>query len=191
MIFTVILNFYFIYQVINNFSFQGNTCLHYAISHGNFDIVSILMDSKVCNVNVINDAGYTCIMLVSLAQVKSMTHCDVIKRLFSMADVNMKAKQVSHKQSHVLIHLIPTLVEESSRNTLTNQKSNEATWNLTSMIFDVTWQFHFNFGSYGALRHRSSFFSKLQRPYSALALSLRFLLLWDSCLIHYTKMMKS
>ncbi len=68
--------------------------MHYAVSHGNFDVVSILLDSKVCDINIVNDAGYTCIMLVSLAQIKSNTHCDVIRRLFSMADVNMKAKQV-------------------------------------------------------------------------------------------------
>lgn len=68
--------------------------MHYAVSHGNFDVVSILLDSKVCDINIINDAGYTCVMLVSLAQIKSDTHQDVIRRLFSMADVNLKAKQV-------------------------------------------------------------------------------------------------
>lgn len=68
--------------------------MHYAVSHGNFDVVSILLDSKVCDINIINDAGYTCVMLVSLAQIKSDTHRDVIRRLFSMADVNLKAKQV-------------------------------------------------------------------------------------------------
>lgn len=73
---------------------QGNTAMHYAVSHGNFDVVSILLDSKVCDINIINDAGYTCIMLVSLAQIKSDTHRDVIRRLFSLADVNLKAKQV-------------------------------------------------------------------------------------------------
>lgn len=26
---------------------NGNTALHYAVSHGNFDVVSILLDSKV------------------------------------------------------------------------------------------------------------------------------------------------
>lgn len=68
--------------------------MHYAVSHGNFDVVSILLDSKVCDINVVNDAGYTCIMLVSLAEIKSSTHCDVIKRLFQMADINLKAKKV-------------------------------------------------------------------------------------------------
>lgn len=68
--------------------------MHYAVSHGNFDVVSILLDSKVCNINQTNAAGYTCIMLVSLAQVRSDTHRQVIKRLFQLADVNIRAKQV-------------------------------------------------------------------------------------------------
>lgn len=31
-----------------------NTALHYAISHANFDVVSVLLDSKVCDVNRVN-----------------------------------------------------------------------------------------------------------------------------------------
>lgn len=68
--------------------------MHYAVSHGNFDVVSILLDSKVCNINKANAAGYTCIMLVSLAQVRSETHRQVVRRLFQLADVNIRAKQV-------------------------------------------------------------------------------------------------
>lgn len=69
--------------------------MHYAVSHGNFDVVSILLDSKVCNINRPNAAGYTCVMLVSLAQVRSDTHRQVIRRLFQLADVNVRARQVS------------------------------------------------------------------------------------------------
>ena len=68
--------------------------MHYAVSHGNFDVVSILLDSKVCNINRPNAAGYTCVMLVSLAQVRSETHRQVVRRLFQLADVNVRAKQV-------------------------------------------------------------------------------------------------
>jgi hypothetical protein len=68
--------------------------MHYAVSHGNFDVVSILLDSKVCNINRPNAAGYTCVMLVSLAQVRSETHRQVIRHLFKLADVNVRAKQV-------------------------------------------------------------------------------------------------
>ena len=48
---------------------NGNTALHYSVSHGNFDVVSVLLDSKVANPNILNKAGYTCSMLISLAQV--------------------------------------------------------------------------------------------------------------------------
>ena len=52
---------------------NGNTALHYSVSHGNFDVVSVLLDSKVANPNILNKAGYTCSMLISLAQVLSWT----------------------------------------------------------------------------------------------------------------------
>lgn len=69
--------------------------MHYAVSHGNFDVVSVLLDSKVCNVNQQNKAGYTAIMLVSLAQIRSQTHASVVQRLFQLGDLNIKASQVS------------------------------------------------------------------------------------------------
>lgn len=68
--------------------------MHYALSHGNFDVVSILLDSKVCNINQANAAGYTPVMLVSLAHVTCETHRQVVRRLFQLADVNIRAKQV-------------------------------------------------------------------------------------------------
>jgi hypothetical protein len=68
--------------------------MHYAVSHGKYDIVSILLDTKVCDVNRTNAAGYTCVMLVALSQVHSDTHQYVIQKLFQVADVNVSAKQV-------------------------------------------------------------------------------------------------
>lgn len=68
--------------------------MHYAVSHGNFDIVSILLDSKFCDVNKTNNAGYTCVMLVSLAKLKDVAHHTVVQRLFQMSDVNIRAKKV-------------------------------------------------------------------------------------------------
>lgn len=80
--------------VVNMTDISGNTAMHYAVSHGNFDVVSILLDSKVCDINKPNKAGYTSVMLVSLAEVKSQTHANVVRRLFQMADVNIRAAQV-------------------------------------------------------------------------------------------------
>ncbi len=88
-------------RVVNMTDVNGNTALHYSVSHGNFDVVSVLLDSKVANPNVLNKAGYTCIMLVSLAKPASPTHRSVIARLFSSGDVNVRAAQ--HGQTALML----------------------------------------------------------------------------------------
>lgn len=74
---------------------NGNTAMHYAVSHGNFDVVSILLDSKVTSINQTNNAGYTCVMLVSLAKLLVPEHQTVVQRLFKLADVNIRATKNS------------------------------------------------------------------------------------------------
>lgn len=68
--------------------------LHYSISHGNFDVVSTILDTGVSNVNLTNDAGYSSVMLVSLAEIKNDEEMKIIKRLFKCGDVNLQAKKV-------------------------------------------------------------------------------------------------
>lgn len=75
--------------------------MHYAVSHGNFDVVSILLDSKVCCINKANNAGYTCVMLVSLAKLDIAEHQTVVQRLFQLADVNVRAKK--HGQTALML----------------------------------------------------------------------------------------
>lgn len=87
--------------VVNMSDSSGNTAMHYAVSHGNFDVVSILLDSKVCDINKQNKAGYTSVMLVSLAEVRSQAHANVVRRLFQLADVNIRAKQ--HGQTALML----------------------------------------------------------------------------------------
>ncbi|XP_065351280.1 KN motif and ankyrin repeat domain-containing protein 1 [Cloeon dipterum] len=88
-------------HIVNMTDDSGNTAMHYAVSNGNFDVVSILLDSKVCNVNQSNQAGYTSVMLVSLAEVKSETDAQVVQRLFQLSDVNVRAKQ--HGQTALML----------------------------------------------------------------------------------------
>lgn len=87
--------------VVNMVDSSGNTAMHYSVSHGNFDVVSILLDSKVCDVNRQNLAGYTSLMLVSLAEVRSSTHASVVRRLFSLGDVNVRAR--GHGQTALML----------------------------------------------------------------------------------------
>jgi len=103
-------------QVVNLADVNGNTALHYSVSHGNFDVVSIFLDSKVANSNILNKAGYTCSMLISLAVIANETHRAVVKKLFSISDLNLRAAQ--HGQtalmlavSHGRLDMVELLVE--------------------------------------------------------------------------------
>uniref|UniRef100_A0A3B1JEE7 KN motif and ankyrin repeat domains 1 n=1 Tax=Astyanax mexicanus TaxID=7994 RepID=A0A3B1JEE7_ASTMX len=80
-------------HVVNLADGNGNTALHYSVSHSNFHIVKKLLDANVCNVNQQNKAGYTPIMLAALAAVEAPKDMRVVEELFSKGDVNSKASQ--------------------------------------------------------------------------------------------------
>ncbi|XP_066566700.1 KN motif and ankyrin repeat domain-containing protein 1a isoform X2 [Amia ocellicauda] len=80
-------------HIVNMADGNGNTALHYSVSHSNFDIVKRLLDADVCNVNQQNKAGYTPIMLAALAAVEAEKDMRIVEELFSKGDVNAKASQ--------------------------------------------------------------------------------------------------
>ncbi|XP_051543770.1 KN motif and ankyrin repeat domain-containing protein 1-like isoform X2 [Myxocyprinus asiaticus] len=80
-------------HVVNMADGNGNTALHYSVSHSNFHIVKKLLDADVCNINQQNKAGYTPIMLAALAAVEAPKDMRVVEELFSKGDVNAKASQ--------------------------------------------------------------------------------------------------
>ncbi|NXX80150.1 KANK3 protein, partial [Urocolius indicus] len=80
-------------HVVNLADGNGNTALHYSVSHSNFHIVGLLLDTGVCNVDHQNKAGYTALMLAALAAVEQEDDMNVVRRLFSMGNVNAKASQ--------------------------------------------------------------------------------------------------
>ncbi|KAM8765460.1 KN motif and ankyrin repeat domain-containing protein 3 isoform 2-T2 [Rhynchonycteris naso] len=79
-------------HVVNLADGNGNTALHYSVSHGNLSISSLLLDTGVCKVDCQNRAGYSALMLAALT---SVGHEDmaVIQRLLCMGNVNAKASQ--------------------------------------------------------------------------------------------------
>ncbi|XP_033093068.1 KN motif and ankyrin repeat domain-containing protein 1 isoform X2 [Trachypithecus francoisi] len=79
--------------VINLADGNGNTALHYSVSHSNFEIVKLLLDADVCDVDHQNKAGYTPIMLAALAAVEAEKDMRVVEELFGCGDVNAKASQ--------------------------------------------------------------------------------------------------
>ncbi|KAJ8261309.1 hypothetical protein COCON_G00170320 [Conger conger] len=80
-------------HVVNLADGNGNTALHYSVSHSNFHIVKRLLDADACNVNQQNKAGYTPIMLAALAAVEAVKDMQIVEELFSKGDVNAKASQ--------------------------------------------------------------------------------------------------
>uniref|UniRef100_A0A4W5NB15 KN motif and ankyrin repeat domains 3 n=1 Tax=Hucho hucho TaxID=62062 RepID=A0A4W5NB15_9TELE len=80
-------------HVINMTDGNGNTALHYSVSHSNFTVVGLLLDTGMCCVDKQNKAGYTAIMLAALSSVKEEDDMVVVRKLFSQGNVNAKASQ--------------------------------------------------------------------------------------------------
>ncbi|KAM4616662.1 KN motif and ankyrin repeat domain-containing protein 1a isoform 2-T2 [Polymixia lowei] len=80
-------------HIVNMADGNGNTALHYSVSHSNFQVVQKLLDADVCNVNQQNKAGYTPIMLAALAAVEAPKDMRIVEELFSKGDVNARASQ--------------------------------------------------------------------------------------------------
>ncbi|KAM9474942.1 KN motif and ankyrin repeat domain-containing protein 3 isoform 2-T3 [Clarias gariepinus] len=80
-------------HIVNMTDGNGNTALHYSVSHSNFTIVGLLLDTGVCSVDKQNKAGYTAVMLAALSAVKEEKDFLVVKKLFSLGNVNAKASQ--------------------------------------------------------------------------------------------------
>ncbi|KRZ14572.1 KN motif and ankyrin repeat domain-containing protein 2 [Trichinella pseudospiralis] len=88
-------------HLVNICDQNENTALHYAVSYGNFEVVSLLLDSEVCDLNKANKAGYTAVMLAALTPLKSDRDRMVLQRLFHMGNVNVKATQ--HGQTALML----------------------------------------------------------------------------------------
>ena len=61
------------------------------MSTGNFEIVNLLLDTKVCDVNAQNKAGYTSIMLAAVVPITCDYERQTLKRLFGEGNVNIKS----------------------------------------------------------------------------------------------------
>lgn len=101
--------------VVNIADSNGNTALHYSVSHANFPVVRQLLDSGVCQVDKQNRAGYSPIMLTALAALKTQDDIQTLLQLFRLGDVNAKASQagqtalmlaVSHGRADVVKALL-------------------------------------------------------------------------------------
>jgi hypothetical protein len=73
---------------------QGNTARHYSVSHANWDVVALLLDTDICQVDAPNRVGYTPVMLAALTPIQTDSDRAVVSRLFQEGDVNHRAAEV-------------------------------------------------------------------------------------------------
>lgn len=70
-----------------NFISQGNSALHYALSHGNLSVVSALLEVGEMEVDQFNHAGFTPSMLAAIANLKTKSEEQVLDTLFKVSRV--------------------------------------------------------------------------------------------------------
>ncbi|XP_063263009.1 KN motif and ankyrin repeat domain-containing protein 4 isoform X2 [Prinia subflava] len=79
--------------VVNLPDRNGNTALHYSVSHSNFPVAKLLLDTGVCCLDLQNRAGYTAVMLTPLAAPETRQDMEVVMRLLREGNVNLRAAQ--------------------------------------------------------------------------------------------------
>ncbi|XP_028908740.1 KN motif and ankyrin repeat domain-containing protein 2 isoform X2 [Ornithorhynchus anatinus] len=102
--------------IVNMADSNGNTALHYTVSHSNFPVVRQLLDTGLCNVDKQNKAGYTAIMLTALAAFRAEGDMDTIVQLLKLGNVNSRASQAGQTAlmlavSHGRIDMVKALLD--------------------------------------------------------------------------------
>ncbi|NXP22640.1 KANK4 protein, partial [Scytalopus superciliaris] len=80
-------------MMVNVTDRNGNTALHYSVSHSNFPVAKLLLDTGVCRLDLQNRAGYTAVMLTPLAAAETRRDMEVVMRLLKEGDVNLRSAQ--------------------------------------------------------------------------------------------------
>lgn len=89
--------------LINLADDNGNTVLHYSVSHCNYSIVGLLLDTGVSDVNLQNNAGYTTVMLASLTAPDGPGGMEVVRRLMEQGNINIRSSQTGQTALHLAV----------------------------------------------------------------------------------------
>uniref|UniRef100_A0A3Q3FGS7 KN motif and ankyrin repeat domains 4 n=1 Tax=Labrus bergylta TaxID=56723 RepID=A0A3Q3FGS7_9LABR len=79
--------------VVNLTDGNGNMALHYSVSHSNFPVVKLLLDTGLCETDNVNKAGYTPVMLAALTAAESPDDLEVVQQLLKLGDINACSRQ--------------------------------------------------------------------------------------------------
>uniref|UniRef100_A0A3Q1FQR7 KN motif and ankyrin repeat domain-containing protein 4-like n=1 Tax=Acanthochromis polyacanthus TaxID=80966 RepID=A0A3Q1FQR7_9TELE len=82
---------------------NGNTVLHYSVSHCNYSIVSLLLETGVSDMNLQNNAGYTAVMLASLTAPDGPAGMEVVRKLMELGNINIRSNQTGQTALHLAV----------------------------------------------------------------------------------------
>ncbi|KAK5859549.1 hypothetical protein PBY51_021101 [Eleginops maclovinus] len=89
--------------LINMADDNGNTALHYSVSHCNYSIVSLILDTGVGDVSIQNNAGYTAVMLASLTTPDGPGGMEVVRKLMELSNINIRSSQTGQTALHLAV----------------------------------------------------------------------------------------
>lgn len=82
---------------------NGNTVLHYSVSHCNYSIVSLLLETGASDMNLQNNAGYTAVMLASLTAPDGPAGMEVVRKLMELGNINIRSNQTGQTALHLAV----------------------------------------------------------------------------------------
>uniref|UniRef100_A0AAY4B0W7 Uncharacterized protein n=1 Tax=Denticeps clupeoides TaxID=299321 RepID=A0AAY4B0W7_9TELE len=92
-----------LYFLVNMVDDEGNTALHYSMSHGNFSVSQVLLDSGQTGRNRQLKDGYSPLLLAAVTGPESPEKQGVVLQLLSLGDVNARLAPAGQTALHLAV----------------------------------------------------------------------------------------
>ncbi|UJR31990.1 hypothetical protein I4U23_019461 [Adineta vaga] len=89
-------------RIVNLQDANGNTALHYSVTHGHWKVVNMLLDTKVCDVCLQNNAGYTAVMMAAVIDITDDEQKQTVRRLCRESG-NVNVKTTASNQTALML----------------------------------------------------------------------------------------
>ncbi|CAF0880180.1 unnamed protein product [Adineta ricciae] len=89
-------------RIVNLQDANGNTALHYSVTHGHWKVVNMLLDTKVCDVCLQNNAGYTAVMMAAVIDITNDEQKRTVRRLCRESG-NVNVKTTTSNQTALML----------------------------------------------------------------------------------------
>uniref|UniRef100_A0A0X3PQC4 Uncharacterized protein n=2 Tax=Schistocephalus solidus TaxID=70667 RepID=A0A0X3PQC4_SCHSO len=80
----------------------GTTCLHYAVGHGSWRVVNLILDTNYADPDQVNASGFSPIMIAAVSDSLTESALQVVDKLFAAGNVNARA-QTSAQQTPLIL----------------------------------------------------------------------------------------